>query len=103
MLSHAGWDHSLHPFISTAQEASQALREAVRNDGWDHRYFTAIGYSRGGNSKHGGILWEDFRDIRSAFPQIIGHTVGSTVRYKENAICIDTGGGKYGMPTAITI
>jgi hypothetical protein len=93
----------MHPFISTAQEASQALTEALRDEGWTHRYFGGIGQSRGGYTKHGGILWEDFNDIRSAFPQLVGHTVGSTIRYKSNIICLDTGGGKYGRPTAITI
>lgn len=103
LITHAGWDKDTHPYITTPQEAYQALTEAHSREGWTHRFFSAIGHARGGRLKHGGILWEDFNAIRSPFPQIVGHTVGNTIRAKDNIICIDTGGGKHGKPTAIVI
>lgn len=103
LISHAGWGKHLDPFIESPQDAARSLRQSVMNHGWDFRLFSSIGYSRGGRDKNGGIVWEDFRDLQSPFPQIVGHTVGKTIRVKENAICIDTGGGKYGKPTAIEV
>lgn len=104
LITHAGWGKHLHPFIANPQDAARELKETVKNHGWNHRYFSSIGYSRGGRDRNGGILWEDFRELNSAFPQIVGHTAfPGAVKVKENAICIDTGGGKYGKPTAIEI
>lgn len=102
LISHAGWDKSMHPYISTAEEARNALFDTVLNHGWNHRYFSDVSWARGGRNSHGGILWEDFKDLRSPFPQIVGHTQDARkIRSKENAICIDTGGGKVGgIPTA---
>jgi hypothetical protein len=103
LITHAGWTGTLHTFISTPQEALQALTEALQSDGWSHRYFSQIGRKRGGIFPHGGILWEDFNDLKSPFPQIVGHTAGRTIKAAENVLCIDTGGGKYGKPTAVSL
>jgi hypothetical protein len=63
---------------------------AARNFG--HSWFSSIGFSRGGNSQAGGILWCDFDNefVPTEFPQICGHTVGG-VRMKGNSLCIDVG------------
>lgn len=91
LVTHAGWDKGNHPYISTAEEAHDSIEDRLNNDGWGNRYFSAIGESRGGWDKHGGIIWEDFNDLRSPFPQIVGHTARKRIRLKKNALCIDTG------------
>jgi hypothetical protein len=91
LISHAGWDKDNYPSITTAEEAYHSIKDRLSTEGWGNRYFSAIGKSRGGRSKHGGIIWEDFNDLRSPFPQIVGHTARKRIRVKKNAICIDTG------------
>lgn len=56
----------------------------------------AIGYSRGGRSPHGGILWRDANEkLYPDFRQIFGHTSKDKVRkYHSNSgysYCIDVG------------
>ena len=88
LISHAGWDRSIHPMYQTAED----VRNFLDNLHWNSHYFSLIGKSRGGIHDHGGILWEDFRDLDSSFPQIVGHTQRSgKIRQKKNAVCIDTG------------
>jgi hypothetical protein len=91
LVSHAGWDKDNHPYIDNAKDAYDYIMDQYNREGWWSRLFSQIGYSRGGNSKHGGILWEDFNDLRSPFPQIVGHTARKRIRLKKNAICIDAG------------
>lgn len=58
--------------------------------------FSAIGYARGGITQFGGILWADWDEPkRGNLRQLVGHTVGSDVRKRGGAMCIDLGGGKY--------
>lgn len=101
LISHAGWDRDNHPYIHTAKEAYDSIMNHLEFAGWSDRYFSAVGSSRGGRGKHGGILWEDFQDLRSPFPQIVGHTARKRIRTKKNAICIDT--GHSGIPTVIEV
>lgn len=104
LVSHAGWDKDNHPYINTATEALNAIQDRLSYEGWSNRWFSAIGKSRTDNQyapKHGGILWEDFNDLRSSFPQIVGHTSDKAIRVKTNAMCIDT--GKSGCPTLVEL
>ncbi len=103
LISHAGWDKSLHPYIDNAKDAHNYIQERFGYEGWNSRIFSAVGKTRGGprEPKHGGILWEDFNDLRSPFPQIVGHTCRKRIRVKENVICIDA--GRTFRPTIIEI
>lgn len=101
LISHAGWDKSNHPYIDTAKGAYESIIDRLSTEGWSNRYFSVIGHNRGGRSPHGGILWEDFNDLRSPFLQIVGHTARKRIRTKKNAICIDT--GHSGIPTVIEV
>ncbi len=105
LISHAGWDKSLHPYINNAKDAHNYILDKLSREGWRSPIFSAVGKTRSNHNprepKHGGILWEDFNDLRSPFPQIVGHTSRKRVRVKKNAICIDA--GRTARPTIIEV
>ncbi len=90
---HSGWE--------TAEAADEEIRWA-----WSQRsmrgtipLFAAIGWSRGGSSRFGGILWSDWEEPKAlAFNQVVGHSVGREVRWQRRdgkfAVCIDLGASK---------
>lgn len=58
--------------------------------------FSAIGYARGGREREGGILWADWRETKPRhLRQLVGHTVGGSIRRRAGATCIDLGAGKH--------
>lgn len=81
LLSHAGVAKGLGEELGTAQEASKAIYNAFL---FSPRtpLLAQIGAQRGGWSKEGGILWSDWSEAKCQhFTQIVGHTVGSDIRY----------------------
>lgn len=57
-----------------------------------------VGRRRGGDLAHGGLLWEDFRDLHGTpgLKQLVGHTQAPDVRERYwpdrgAEVCIDTG------------
>lgn len=99
LISHAGlgarWAHAA---ITTPERAAESLNELWR-DNPTARVFSQIGGARGGSAPWGGILWADWMEPKTtAFRQIVGHTVGQSIRIVEDiaglglAYCIDVGG-----------
>jgi hypothetical protein len=99
LVSHAGvtpeWG------FDSAQDAEHYLNRWWASDAAHAPAFAAIGESRGGWTRHGGILWSDWSEPKAKnLRQIVGHTVGAAVRRVEHgpdswAICLDLGGGKH--------
>lgn len=94
LVSHAGvadgWDEIDSPY-RFAREAQRLWKQDPRHD-----LFSAIGRSRGGWGKTGGILWSDWDEPKShAFSQVVGHTVGDSIRWQREddwfAVCLDLG------------
>lgn len=87
LITHAGviegavLDNDVGP--GTAKEWAVVL-----NDLWQrntiHPIFSTIGASRGGSAESGGILWSDFSESKhESFAQIVGHTVGKSIRLRR--------------------
>lgn len=58
---------------------------------WEKYAYDPIGYARGGNSPHGGILWRDDDEPLWPGKQIYGHTSRPRVRKYGHSYCIDVG------------
>jgi hypothetical protein len=96
LVTHAGLSSHWGRRFRTAAGANSCLRRMWRNLSKNEPIFSAIGQSRGGRYSEGGVLWSDWSEPkRSAFRQLVGHTVGKTIRRRIRATCIDLGGGKY--------
>jgi len=98
LVSHSGLSSYWGRHFKTAAAAEARLRELWREDK-GNPVFDACGQSRGGWYAEGGILWSDWAERKcSAFPQLVGHTVGDEIRRKQSrgneAMCIDLGAGK---------
>jgi len=96
LVTHAGLSSYWGRPDKTAEAAHQNLEHAWRSGSWRHDSIVmACGRARGGFNAEGGILWSDWSEPkRSAFPQLVGHSVGEEIRRKRSAICIDLGAGK---------
>lgn len=100
LVSHAGVaSHGLAGVPKTAEAFEDWTLDAWRESPAGG-LFSSIGRYRGGFDLHGGILWSDWSEARSmAFSQVVGHTVGSEVRWKRHggrfAVCLDLGAGKH--------
>jgi hypothetical protein len=92
LITHAGLSKSMMAYSMTAKEAYDSIEYHFAARNWNHGYFAAVGYSRGGRNPYGGTLWCDFERefVPTDFPQIVGHTP-KYVRMKGNALCIDVG------------
>lgn len=94
LVSHAGLSSYWGRPDETAEKADEWLRSMWASAKRDP-IFSAIGPSRGGMHHQGGVLWSDWSEPkRSSFGQLVGHTVGDTIRRKGRTTCIDLGGGK---------
>jgi len=104
LVSHAGYDSRMEVTRGNAREIAAMLGYHWNANNFGYSAFRRIGIERGGPDRIGGIIWQDFKRLESNFPQIVGHTPGKTIRYKPNAICIDTG-AKDGvkLPTIIEV
>lgn len=95
---HAKWGYE------SAEETAGKLKYEWKLQNYGHYLFSAIGYARGGRERFGGVLWCDFnRELQSAFPQVVGHTSGETLRIQPNALCIDVGARNGGRPAIIEV
>jgi hypothetical protein len=98
LVSHAGLTSRWGALCQTAEEAETWIaREWAGNQ--HGPLFSSIGSSRGGWDKSGGLLWADWSEPkRMAFNQLVGHTVGKTIRRRNShghfATCIDLGASK---------
>lgn len=92
LITHAGLSKSMMSYNMTVQEAHDNISYHFEARNWNHSFFSAVGYARGGRSPVGGTLWCDFdrEFIPTKFPQIVGHTP-KYVRMKGNSLCIDVG------------
>lgn len=99
LVSHAGLtSHWLREFMGWDLTAAQIAEYTNRTWGNDPRalIFSAIGRSRGGWEREGGLLWADWREPKPRhLRQLVGHTVGDEIRTRSGATCIDLGAGKY--------
>lgn len=99
LISHAGLgsrrgvpDHDAESFSHWATAEWRGNKRGM--------IFSAIGHSRGGWDREGGIFWADWSEPkRMAFSQVVGHTVGSEIRWRRRkgkfAVCIDLGASKH--------
>lgn len=92
LITHAGLSGLILSANFSAKECFEKIEEIWNNRRFSHSWFSSIGFSRGGISPSGGILWCDFEDefAPTEFPQICGHTPRG-VRMKGNSLCIDVG------------
>lgn len=82
LLSHAGVAKRLGENFATAQSAAQSVTNAFRYAPGQSPILQNISMRRGGMAKEGGILWSDWAEPKcQKFTQIVGHTVGSDIRY----------------------
>jgi calcineurin-like phosphoesterase family protein len=102
LATHAGFDGRL------AKNTDAALRELDNAQdayifGMPHRLIDAIPFRRGGDTKIGGVLWQDWRDLVPVpgLNQIVGHTITpypqSIVTPKATTHNIDTNSRSYGV------
>lgn len=95
LLTHAG----LHPewlkfLVPGPNELLGHAISSLCNTDWDvfAPVRDSIGPFRGGYHQSSGILWRDWREpIADHIPQVCGHTRGTDIRQKGEAICIDIG------------
>lgn len=91
IFSHAGFHPSfLHQGKipkNLEQNTKAALADGIVPD------IMEAGWSRGGSDPYGGVVWLDWGDFVpvKGIRQVVGHTKGSSVRYKEGNVCLDTG------------
>jgi hypothetical protein len=92
LVTHAGITAELLPRPMSCEEIFKKLDSEWSKANYNHEWFSAVGQSRGGAHRTGGILWCDFdrEFLTTTFPQIVGHTIGG-VRMDGNALCIDVG------------
>lgn len=105
LITHAGvgtyYRKGLHN-PDDPQEIADELNARWRGNVLDP-IFTKLGKARGGSQNQGGILWADWSEPKpKTLRQLVGHTVGDTVRHHAGATCIDLGVGKgdYGIAGA---
>ena len=94
IISHAGFDKRLiHTSIDqTFKQATHELENGTTGG------LLEAGKDRGGRAEVGGFTWADFRTIQPlSLPQIVGHTQGERVRFKDNMVCLDTNLNHYGV------
>lgn len=81
LLSHAGVSQRM---LDATDETIEEYLQAGQ--------YADIGYTRGGRSPVGGLLWcdwnQEFQPVEGT-PQIVGHTRGNGIRQKGNSYCID--------------
>ncbi len=103
LLSHAGLTNGLYRTFSRRQNPADIVEwldmgERALREGVAHPAFVA-GRDRGGQYNFGGVLWcdwERFAPIKGV-RQIVGHTVGDSVRWKRENVCLDTSLRHYGL------
>ena len=118
LYSHAGIskEHFAHPINGTTLNGiNEICNKAIEcaKAGGAHPIVRA-GWSRGGNEKHGGLLWQGWEEARpiTGFHEIIGHTPHKSpenkdhIKYtpnKKNCLgsinCVDFGGKYYTLIT----
>jgi hypothetical protein len=94
LVTHAGFSN--HLLTEMRQIGVKSFQEYVEKvPDWFHDRFSPlhwVGYRRGGNNPVGGIYWCDFRSEFEpvlGLNQVFGHTRGQTIRFNENAYCVD--------------
>jgi hypothetical protein len=96
LITHAGltpWALKRLAFMS-AEALAMTINGIWKADPKD-LLFSAIGSSRGGYRNEGGILWADWSEPKPRkLRQLVGHTVGNTIRHRNASTCIDLGAGK---------
>jgi hypothetical protein len=106
LFTHAGLSASLLGFrAQNADEISDWLNGNWHEGNYADSVFTNIGLARYGDSNMPGILWCDWDEHvpMKNLKQIFGHTPDRTIRSNGLSTCIDTGGGKFGQPTILTL
>lgn len=106
LFTHAG----VHPAYFTQSEPSKAARAV--NEAWEMFLARASQQPdalfgapslRGGVAEHGGVLWQDWRQLltapRAPYRQVVGHTkLGGPESDSAGRVhCIDTGGSRLGI------
>jgi Calcineurin-like phosphoesterase len=93
LCTHAG----LHPRLYQDHNSGEDVKSFMEKNGDDamkallsgrEHFFFQIGWSRGGESPYGGIVWCDYKDEYKDFPninQIFGHTPLEKPVYKRNS------------------
>lgn len=104
LVSHAGLSHYFGTLLGSndSDEACALIEERWRRDATGE-LFDACGPIRGGNYPQGGILWSDYSEPKyQKIRQLIGHSVGDTVRQfgthgspAAGSYCIDLGSGRH--------
>lgn len=92
VVSHAGFRPETVQFMN---QTETAIEEALA--GKFHPLWEA-GWTVGGTAEWGGPTWlrwwemlpQGLEEGGTAFPQVVGHTIGETVRQEGNNICLDT-------------
>jgi len=119
LITHAGICNNLYEIFkkelpritpsTLAAHINEIFKKAVAEDNYNHPIFN-ISFMRGGDSKYGGIFWEDLRSLienykEVPFNQILGHTrIMENFRTKDGKItAIDIGllkvlEGEYSYP-----
>lgn len=91
LVSHAGL--CTYNMPGKSELASMENAAVLCADMATYHPWWAIGQSRDGGARVGGILWQDFNiefsDVEGR-PQIVGHTKGKEPRQKGASFCIDT-------------
>ena len=99
LLSHAGWNRAFadaNGRITTDYIDSLCAECLHELDQGRMHPLAAAGNSRGGSAEVGGIVWQDWRELKPipGLRQIVGHTPGIEVREKNvdnaSAVCLDT-------------
>ena len=107
LITHAGICNDLYEIFKNdlpkitptilAAHINKIFKKAVAEDNYTHPIFN-ISFMRGGDSKYGGIFWEDLRSLLGnykniPFNQILGHTrIIENYRTKDGKItAIDIG------------
>ena len=89
LISHAGLTYPLYDIHNLELDTLKDRLDEWEDDIKSPMY--AIGQSRGGLSKHGGMFWCDWSEFEPVpgLIQIVGHTRGKEMRQKEQSFCID--------------
>jgi len=103
LLSHAGitfdhWSKRLS-LPSNIEEINRSIGLLMNQQGELNFLFRA-GFARGGDLSRGGPLWLDWnREFTEeiGIPQIVGHTVGKSVRQNGRSYCLDAQQSCFGV------
>jgi hypothetical protein len=99
LLTHAGWNKAFCDAEGrvTREHVDAVCAECLAELEEERMHpLVAAGWSRGGTAPVGGIVWQDWRELKpiAGLHQVVGHTPSTEIRFKNadsgTAACIDT-------------